>query len=338
MSDYRTCTHTYDDGGACNSAAVTGQKYCIYHLRYRARQLRLAQLRARRERFDLKLPPLESMHAVHSALTQLAEALAADMIDPKRADKLLAVLRLASRNLLKSDKWPASPYHSDQPGPAVDLAAEYGLPKDLNLDLPPEVAFPSPAEGAPPLSPSFGDRVGAVAGGVPGLFPMPTVAYCKDGPGCPEHTIRADYPTTPEMVEIQEITLTQGGDAAVIRGRQLDRNWNRRQLRTDRKRYAAVAWPSKNSPPRSWWPRRPLRHRQLGARLLLAGWGRSPTPARSPSLLRAPATPSPPRRTPSLNFSPACPELEPARRARWALPPMPKCVWECAVSCKTCPT
>ncbi|HME59427.1 MAG TPA: hypothetical protein VKF63_13870, partial [Terracidiphilus sp.] len=84
---YPTCNHLYDDGGACNSAALTGQKYCIYHLRYRARQLRLAQLRARRERFDLKLPPLESMHAVHSALTQLAEALAADMIDPKRADK-----------------------------------------------------------------------------------------------------------------------------------------------------------------------------------------------------------------------------------------------------------
>jgi len=32
---------------------------------------------ARGERFDIKLPPLESMHAVQSALTQLAEAIAA---------------------------------------------------------------------------------------------------------------------------------------------------------------------------------------------------------------------------------------------------------------------
>src|SRR5271165_1569359 len=118
--EYKTCTHTYDSGGACGSAAAKDRDYCTYHLRHRARLLRMAQLRARHEPFDLKLPPLESMHAVQSALTQLSEALAADMIDPKRADKLLAVLRLASRNLLQSDKWPASIAQSAQPGPAVD--------------------------------------------------------------------------------------------------------------------------------------------------------------------------------------------------------------------------
>jgi hypothetical protein len=124
----KTCNHLYDEGGQCNSAAVTGQNYCTYHLRYRARQLRMAQLRARSERFDLKLPLLESMYAVQSALTQLAEALAADMIDPKHAQQLLSVLRLASLNLRHSDKWQPSVYHTEVAGPAVDLAAEYGLP------------------------------------------------------------------------------------------------------------------------------------------------------------------------------------------------------------------
>ena len=140
--DYKTCTYIRDDGNICNSAAVTDRNLCLYHLSHRARVMRMAQYRARGERFDLQLPPLESMHAVQSALTQLSEALAADMIELKRADRLIRVLNIASRNLLKSDKWPASPYHSDQPAPAVDLTADYGLPNDLDLNLRPEVAFP----------------------------------------------------------------------------------------------------------------------------------------------------------------------------------------------------
>src|SRR5271169_3303667 len=142
--EYRTCNYIHDDGNICNSAAVTDRNLCIYHLRHRARLMRMAQYRARGERFDLQLPPLESMFAVQSALTQLSEALAADMIELKRADRLIRLLNLASRNLLKSDKWPASPYHSDQPAPAVDLAAQYGLPRDLDLNTPPEVAFSPP--------------------------------------------------------------------------------------------------------------------------------------------------------------------------------------------------
>jgi hypothetical protein len=70
---------------------------------------------------------------------------------------------------------------------------------------------------------------------------MPTVAWCEHGPGCPEHTIRADYPVTPQAAELDEITLTQGGDAAVIRSRQMDRNWERRQISTNRQRYIRIA-------------------------------------------------------------------------------------------------
>ena len=161
--EYRTCTYIRDDGNICNSAAVTDRNLCLYHLSHRARIMRMAQYRARGERFDLRLPPLESMFAVQSALTQLSEALAADMIELKRADRLIRVLNIASRNLLKADKWPASPYHSsgtsstgapslspsfgDRVG-AVDLTAEYGLPNDLDLNQPPEVAFPPPPEAA----------------------------------------------------------------------------------------------------------------------------------------------------------------------------------------------
>ncbi len=138
----RTCKYIYDTGGACNSAAAHDHDYCVFHLGYRARELRRAQARARMERFDLKLPPIESMSTVLSAVNQLVEAVAADMIDLKRADFLLKSLRFAAQALKSSDKWLPSVYHSDQSGPAIDLAAEYGLPADLDLDTPPHVAFP----------------------------------------------------------------------------------------------------------------------------------------------------------------------------------------------------
>ena len=45
---------------------------------------------------------------------------------------------------------------------------------------------------------------------------MPTVAYCEHGPGCPEHTIRADYPETPELAELREVYATQGLEAVGV--------------------------------------------------------------------------------------------------------------------------
>src|SRR5271157_935656 len=161
----RTCSHIKETGDTCNSVAAKGQKYCPHHLRYRARQLRMAQARTRCERFHLQIPPLESMYAVQSALSQLAEALAANMIDPKRANSLLSVLCLMSLNFRHPEKWQTNLYHSDQPA-EIDIAQEFGLPRDLDLDTPPDLAFPPPdsdlsSAGAPPLSPDFGDRVGA---------------------------------------------------------------------------------------------------------------------------------------------------------------------------------
>ena len=137
----RTCSHIKESGAICNSMAAKDQKYCAFHLHYRARQLRRAQARARAERFDLQLGPLDDMYSVQSALSHLAEALAADMIDPKRAQALLSVLRLASLNLRHPEKWQTNLYHSDQPV-EVDVAKEYGLPRDLDLDTPPDLAFP----------------------------------------------------------------------------------------------------------------------------------------------------------------------------------------------------
>jgi len=70
---------------------------------------------------------------------------------------------------------------------------------------------------------------------------MPTVDYCDHGPGCPQHTICADYPETPELAELREIEATLGTDAMVDRYKQQQRNQRRRYINTSRKRYAAIA-------------------------------------------------------------------------------------------------
>src|SRR5271166_6668818 len=221
----RTCTHIHDTGAICKSVAAKGHKHCAFHIHYRARQLRIAQARARAERFDLKLPPLEDMYAVQSALSQLAEAIAADMIDLKRAHALMSVLRLMSLNFRHPEKWQTNLYHSDQPA-EIDIAQEFGLPRDLDLDTPPDLAFPQPnmgGMGAPPLSPDFGDRVGATDH-------RPLTTDNVD--------FRPDSPVSPEWLELRDISQTQGSDAADVRFRQLERNRARRELRNDRKRYA----------------------------------------------------------------------------------------------------
>src|SRR5271165_787945 len=266
MSEYKTCTHIHDNGYFCQSAAVTGRDYCCYHLRYRGRLMRMAQARARSQRFDLRLPPLENMHAVQSALSQLMEALAADMIDPKRAHEIHSILRTAANNFKHPDAWKTSAYINDQSAPYPnsydEFEAEFGLPENLDLNAPPEVAFPPPPEpvsagapsmgappsgaGAPPLSPSVGDRVGDAGWPVPA-----SVAGVGFVPDIPRPCVR-DYTAegvfieaTPEDMELNEILKEQGYKAFDRRAREHQRNADRRKqrkhFRANYERYVAEA-------------------------------------------------------------------------------------------------
>lgn len=245
---YQTCSHIYDTGGICNAAAVKDQRYCVYHLRHRARLMRMAQYRARHQRFELKLPPLENMYAVQSALNQIFEAAATGMTELKQARFLLSTVRTAGQFLLRADKWQATPYHSDQPAAEVDLVAEYGLPQDLNLVLAPEVAFPQSVilseersdESKDPFVAT--DARGSQHSPAPPELPY-SGNYCGDHHTreCECTRIRADHPVTPEIVEYLETSQTYGPDVAAARGKQLERNSERRRLNRDRKRYAAIA-------------------------------------------------------------------------------------------------
>jgi hypothetical protein len=260
--NYKTCTHTYDSGRACKSAAATGREFCGYHLHYRGRQMRMAQHRFRHQRFDIILPPLDSLCSIHSALSQVAEALATDMIDPRRAQGLLKALRFAKENLkdgLKDDNahWHDTPYHSEDATAYDNFEAEYGLPEGLDLSTPPEVAFPPPASevvnarvGCP--TPAGFAGVGTFDGGA--RFPIPpSFDRAPLLPEIPPPVVRdynaeaeaAMYETTPEDIELTELYNTQGYKAMERRGREHLRNQDRRRerklFRANYARYAAEA-------------------------------------------------------------------------------------------------
>ena len=246
MNEYKTCTHTYDSGRACKSAAATGREYCGYHLHYRGRQMRMAKHRARHQPFDIVLPPLDSLCSIHSALSQVAEALAADMIDPRRAQGLLKALRFAKENLKDSFKddnahWHDTPYHSEDATAFDTFEAEYGLPEGLDLNTPPEVAFPPPDvilskersdESKDPFVAAHLDRVP--------LIPEIPPPYKRDF-----EAEFANYEYTPQDMELTELYNTRDYKAWDSRckehQRDSDRKKQRKLFRANYARYAAEA-------------------------------------------------------------------------------------------------
>ena len=216
---YRTCNFVHDNGYFCQSAAVGGREYCCYHLRHRGRLMRMAQARARSQSFHLDLPPLENMHAVQSALSQVVEALAADMIDPKRAQLILSALRMAANNFKNAEAWKPSAYINNHSSTYLskydEFEADYGLPKDVDLDAPPEVAFPPPV-------PAVGCPVPAGFAGA-GLFP--------DAANISAETTSNPFEVTPQDVELNELLKTQGFSAMESRAREHAYNARRREQR-----------------------------------------------------------------------------------------------------------
>ena len=153
---FKTCQHIMETGYRCQSPAMRDRRHCFYHSNWRARRMAMARARSRGEKWWFTLPPLEDMRAVQSAIAQIIEALAAELIDLKHAQGLLNGLRLASHNFRAVKAWTSrtSKYHNEgyfehiarYPG----LEQSYGLPDDIDLDADPREEYPVQAE---PLAP-----------------------------------------------------------------------------------------------------------------------------------------------------------------------------------------
>jgi hypothetical protein len=147
---YKYCQHVRENGTFCGSGAVKGRAYCYFHLRVRARRLAMAQAQSQEKPWRPELPPLEDMHSVQVALMQVADGLAQDAIEPRRAGLLLYALQQAASNLQATTAWlMGSPFQlsSEKENAVVKypgLESEFGLPPRIDLDAPPRELFPSP--------------------------------------------------------------------------------------------------------------------------------------------------------------------------------------------------
>jgi len=142
-----TCGHVLESGRLCRSAALRGRKYCRFHLEERGRRLKMARARARGERWRLNLPPLEDMHAVQSGIMRVLEALDHGVLEKGVGGLMLYGLQQAATNLSRPHEiWDQSSRFeaADGEGPAeyANFEADYGLPQGIDVDTPPEVAFP----------------------------------------------------------------------------------------------------------------------------------------------------------------------------------------------------
>src|SRR5271166_1286476 len=179
----RTCDHLKEDGVYCNSPALKGRNYCYFHLNIRGRRLNMARARALGPEQPLNVPFPEDMHAVQVTLFEVVSALAHKRIDTKHAGLILYAMQQAATNLMQTPDWHGRCHRPEpnQPLLALEFPAfeeQHHLPKGIDLEADPETAWqeagPLP-QGAPPLSPDFGDRVGPPPQTPPSHSDTPTV-------------------------------------------------------------------------------------------------------------------------------------------------------------------
>jgi hypothetical protein len=101
---YPTCSHRKDDGVLCGSPALHGGKYCYFHTQQLISAYYGARARRGHSATRFALPPLDDLKTINHLLWQVANAIASDTIDYRRADAMLTALKMASAELHRSMK------------------------------------------------------------------------------------------------------------------------------------------------------------------------------------------------------------------------------------------
>ncbi len=96
---YNECRHIFTSGRKCQSPALKDQSFCYFHGNTRKRPTR------KDEAYEPYIPPQDTAHnlppledAIQLALSDIVLALAANRIDPRRAQILIYGLQVASQN------------------------------------------------------------------------------------------------------------------------------------------------------------------------------------------------------------------------------------------------
>jgi hypothetical protein len=231
-----TCHHILASGALCQSPPLRHRDYCRFHLQQIGRRMKAARARTRQQAAVLRLPLLEDLYSVQTALMQLADAIAYQEIDPQYARLLTTVLRLAMQNLKSKHGWERSSRFqlSDNEGdPTVwdGFEREHDLPADLDLSLDPEVAFPPvPQVRDLPLGANLGEADDVVRAKVGQLLRDAETPV----PGTPAQV-------TADDVEIMDVYEREGNDAMMRCIAEQQRSRSRRERRTRRLQYEEMA-------------------------------------------------------------------------------------------------
>jgi hypothetical protein len=96
---YNECRHIFTSGRKCQSPSLKDQDFCYFHqsTRRAAPQSNLGS-QGQPSTVVHQLPPLEDADAIQLALSDVVLALAANRIDPRRAQILIYGLQVASQN------------------------------------------------------------------------------------------------------------------------------------------------------------------------------------------------------------------------------------------------
>src|SRR5271165_5328731 len=143
------CHHAMESGFYCQTPALRHRRYCLSHLRLRGQRLRMARAIARRQPYRFDLPALDDLFAVQAAVEHVARALGAGLLERRQAGTLLYALQQSAINHRILALVQMNAASSANPTLSPKAGEQGGAPADRGT-----------VAGAPPLSPSVGDRVG----------------------------------------------------------------------------------------------------------------------------------------------------------------------------------
>ena len=101
----RNCRHRMPTGATCHSPAMRESAWCYYHARLHQPQNRRGPAKS-----PVKLPVLDSKHALQTGLTDILNAMASGQLDPRRGGRILYGMQMAATALKRLPNLrPASP-------------------------------------------------------------------------------------------------------------------------------------------------------------------------------------------------------------------------------------
>ncbi len=95
---YTECRHIFTSGRKCQSPSLKDQDFCYFHQSARRAPQGNPGSQDQPSTVVHQLPPLEDADAIQLALSDVVLALAANRIDPRRAQILIYGLQVASQN------------------------------------------------------------------------------------------------------------------------------------------------------------------------------------------------------------------------------------------------